>query len=143
MNMVEWLPPFVSFSSLLWFLAILYLVIAVGLWYTKAWAWWFYFLLQLAGIVLSILTSSWLAALFNLLIIGYLWLSRKGFHVAPERVFKGHFTGEENCEAMLWGLTRRLPNERRSKDYHDLRLGHTDNSHSNKRLHQWCRLQTQ
>jgi hypothetical protein len=78
----EWaLPPLTPLISYVWWImGFVYLAIALGLWFKYKSALYGYAVLQVIGIGVSLFAGNWLGLIFNLLILGYLYLAKGEYH---------------------------------------------------------------
>jgi hypothetical protein len=78
----EWaIPPLIPLTGSISILSIVYVAIAVGLWFQKGAALYAYMFLQFAGIFVSLASLNLLAMLMNIVLLGYLYLIRGSFKV--------------------------------------------------------------
>jgi len=77
----EIFPPLTPLAGEYWILAVVYLFIGLGLWYSWGPAWWIYLGAEVLGIFVSLFTLNVFAIIFNLIIIAYLFMAHKAFGI--------------------------------------------------------------
>lgn len=56
------------------------LFVTWGLWIMKKWAWTIAIILQIIGLILNVINTSWYGIILNLVIVVYLWYIKDVFH---------------------------------------------------------------